>query len=661
MKKLLFLVLFYLSVICLHSQSNRLAFAKPLDAFHLDGELNDWPQDFKRYTIHHPVWRSAETDTQDFEAYFMVGYQLTGNKLCLAIVTQDEHPVQIEGDMELGDLYALFLDEAHHEKGSQTIRYKMSRFDRSMTGERELWDKTASTYLNWDHVAYKINQEKGRIIYEIAIKLRKPIAIGRIIGMGHLVQDVDPEKETVYAWVPSGNKDFNAQPRRLGMVQFVDAKTQFGIVSGKVAWGISNEPTAPEGIRLVEKDNPKNWMYFPVREKGGFEVTLPVGAYYAKPGKTAFFQRETFLKADTTHVKAFTIKAGETSDLGTYQLRAAKAPNFPLRGQALSNFSEQSKSLIDSVIQSYMEYYQIEGVAFAGLKKGEIIYEKQYGVANSFTQEPITDKTLFEVASITKPTFAYAVLRLVDKEIIDLDTPLYTYLPWDEIETMPYAKLLTARLVLSHQTGLPNWGEMRFLHKPGEGYTYSGSAYQYLGRVLEKITGKDIHTILQEEVVQPLILKHFYYQAHPYVRKHKAHGHFNGFPGGIDMPKKPWVAGCLITNARGLSEFVFALKDRKGLTPKTYTEMFRKAVEIPLDEQENNWGFQEYMGLGLFFEKGTDGLVFRHSGNNGDFKSVFRYNDDTEIGYILLANGNTGQFLLDAIEKVLYTPSTKNK
>ena len=89
--------------------------------------------------------------------------------------------------------------------------------------------------------------------------------------------------------------------------------------------------------------------------------------------------------------------------------------------------------------------------------------------------------------------------------------------------------------------------------------------------------------------------------------------------------------------------------------------MFAKAVEIPLEEQENNWGFSEYMGLGLFFEEGTDGLVFRHSGNNGDFKSVFRYNDDAEIGYILLANGNTGQFLLDAIEKVLYTPSTKNE
>ena len=485
--------------------------------------------------------------------------------------------------------------------------------------------------------------------------------MGRVIGMGHLVQDVDPEKETVYAWVSSGNKDFNAQPRRLGMVQFVDAETQFGTVSGKVAWEVPDVPTAPEGIRLVAKNNPKNWMYFPVGEKGGFEVTLPVGAYYAKPGKTAFFQRETFFKADTTHIKTLTIKAEETSDLGMYQLRAVKAPNFPQKGQALSRFSEQSKTLIDSVIQSYMEYYQIEGVTFAGLKKGEVIYEKQYGVTNRFTEEPVADKTLFEVASITKPTFAYAVLRLVDKGLIDLDKPLYQYLLWDEIEEMPYSKLLTARLVLSHQTGLPNWGEMHFLHKPGEGYSYSGSAYQYLGRVLENITGKDIHTILLEEVVEPLNLEHFYYQAHSCVKKHKAHGHFNGFPGGIDMPKKPWVAGCLITNVKGLSEFVFALKNRKGLKPETYTEMFDKAVEIPLDEQENNWGFPEYMGLGLFFEEGTDGLVFRHSGNNGDFKSVFRYNDDAEIGYILLANGNTGQFLLDAIEKVLYTPSTKNE
>ena len=40
----------------------------------------------------------------------------------------------------------------------------------------------------------------------------------------------------------------------------------------------------------------------------------------------------------------------------------------------------------------------------------------------------------------------------------------------------------------------------------------------------------------------------------------------------------------------------------KGLEPKTYAEMFTEAVEIPLEEQENNWGFSEYMGLGLFFE-----------------------------------------------------------
>ena len=241
-----------------------------------------------------------------------------------------------------------------------------------------------------------------------------------------------------------------------------------------------------------------------------------------------------------------------------------------------------------------------------------------------------------------------------------MDKPLYQYLDFDIIAGHPYAKLLTARTVLSHQTGLPNWPrneKVEFKFEPGTAFGYSGSAYQYLGRVLEKLTNKSINQILIEEVTEPLGIENFYFREHPYAYEHKAHGHYNGYPGVIDLPDEPWIAGSLVTNVASLAKFIFALQERKGLKSETYDLMLKPHVDIPLDFRENNWGYDEYMGLGLFIEKAKHGLVLKHSGNNGDFKAVFRLYDKLKMGYIIMTNGNTGHFIINEIEKVLLDPN----
>jgi CubicO group peptidase (beta-lactamase class C family) len=112
------------------------------------------------------------------------------------------------------------------------------------------------------------------------------------------------------------------------------------------------------------------------------------------------------------------------------------------------------------------------------------------------TGEKVNDLTLYEAASITKPVFAFAVQRLAERGVIDLDKPLYLYLPYEDIAYDDRYKLMTARHVLTHRTGFPNWrsmnedGKLNLKFTPGTGYGYSGEGFEYLKMVIEKITGK---------------------------------------------------------------------------------------------------------------------------------------------------------------------------
>ncbi|KGT10301.1 hypothetical protein NV63_00790 [Elizabethkingia anophelis] len=97
-------------------------------------------------------------------------------------------------------------------------------------------------------------------------------------------------------------------------------------------------------------------------------------------------------------------------------------------------------------------------------------------------------KPFFEAASLSKPVFSYFVLKLAHEGKLNLDKPLYQYLPADNISDERYKKI-TARMVLSHTTGLPNWSEITpipLLFNPGEKFSYSGEAFVYLAKVIAK-------------------------------------------------------------------------------------------------------------------------------------------------------------------------------
>ncbi len=113
-------------------------------------------------------------------------------------------------------------------------------------------------------------------------------------------------------------------------------------------------------------------------------------------------------------------------------------------------------SQLDGQIKVIMDSIGMPGLSIAIINKAEIVYHNNFGVSNIESKEPVTNEGIFEAASLSKPLFAYFVMKQIEKGLLDLDKPLYKYLPFPDIEYDDRYKSITARVVLSHTTGLPN-------------------------------------------------------------------------------------------------------------------------------------------------------------------------------------------------------------
>ena len=150
----------------------------------------------------------------------------------------------------------------------------------------------------------------------------------------------------------------------------------------------------------------------------------------------------------------------------------------------------------------------VPGFQVACILDGEIAWTEGLGVRNT-AGDPVTADTVFDLASLTKTLFGTAVLRLVERGVLDLDRPLVDYGSNAAPNMSEQAKRVTARQVLSHQTGLPNWrpfepgSPVSFLRDPGTGFTYSGEGFFWLQQVVEEITGAPLPRLVEREVLEP--------------------------------------------------------------------------------------------------------------------------------------------------------------
>jgi len=168
--------------------------------------------------------------------------------------------------------------------------------------------------------------------------------------------------------------------------------------------------------------------------------------------------------------------------------------------------------VLETEIPQLMEAEHVPGLSMVLIRDNRIAWKGVFGVRVAGEPEKVNDETVFEAASMSKPLFSYRVLKLVEEGRFDLDRPLDSYLPEPYLPDQPTAKRITARMVMLHRTGLPNWreggwrkgGPLPVLHEPDTRFTYSGEGYLYLQTAIAHLTGQSINAWMDESLLEPL-------------------------------------------------------------------------------------------------------------------------------------------------------------
>jgi len=186
--------------------------------------------------------------------------------------------------------------------------------------------------------------------------------------------------------------------------------------------------------------------------------------------------------------------------LGGHSARAQE--RSPRTRSLESRFAEWEQG-----IPRWLRDAHLPGASIAIIDAGKVLWERQFGVKDAATGEPVRRDTVFAACSNTKPVFAYAVVKLCEKGAMDLDTPLTKYTSRRFVEGDPRLDLITARHVLTHTTGFPNWREwgkpLTIQFTPGTERQYSGEGFSYLQSVVQEVTRQPFVEFMRVNVLEP--------------------------------------------------------------------------------------------------------------------------------------------------------------
>ncbi len=320
---------------------------------------------------------------------------------------------------------------------------------------------------------------------------------------------------------------------------------------------------------------------------------------------------------------------------------------------------------IKSGIPQLLNKADVPGLSAALIQNGYIVWTGAFGTSNADTKKPVTLNTVFEAASLSKPVFAYAVLKLVDEGKISLDTPLNKYLGNNyDITGDERINLITARHVLTHTSGFPNWrnednSPKLLIHfQPGEKFSYSGEGIVYLSKVVEKITGMSLEDFMQHYALQPLGMNASSYIWRRRYDSLKAYRHnLLGQVSGRIQPQDAKedtahdqgnAAASLQTTASDYAKFLLALLKGTGLKKSTWQQMLSPQVRVDAQYPQLAWG----LGVGLETEPQDTQLW--HWGDNGDAKAYFTVSLRDQNAIVYFADGANGlSFTKDILQNTV--------
>ena len=309
----------------------------------------------------------------------------------------------------------------------------------------------------------------------------------------------------------------------------------------------------------------------------------------------------------------------------------------------LSEPNSKTMARLEMYMPELMRKNGISGVGVAIVRNNEISLLPNFGIADVQTNTRVDSNTIFEVASLGKPVFAYLAISLSQSGLYDLDVPLVRYLPSLFSNPDPRLSRITARMVLSHSSGLPNLGitsqeELSF--NPGSSYRYSGVGFNKLQQVLEVLTGKPLNQLATEIIFDPFGMTSTSYIWNEKFKSRLAQGYKdNGAQ--IDQKRKPETGNAswsLHSTTADFARFVIRSLRKDDLVAKA---MITPQISV---SDEIAWG------LGWSLQSTKPNRSIWHWGSNPGYRAYVVGYPEESIAVVVLSNSEN---MFNLIEDVV--------
>ena len=291
--------------------------------------------------------------------------------------------------------------------------------------------------------------------------------------------------------------------------------------------------------------------------------------------------------------------------------------------------------------EKWLKQNHLAALGISYIENGKIKEISVYGELQA--GKPAPQNAVFNVASLTKPVTALVTLKLVDAGVFSLDEALAAYWIDPDIAEDPRTFQLTARHVLSHQTGFPNWryknadNKLAFSFDPGTRYQYSGEGFEYLREVLERKFKKSLAELAEELIFSPLEMKdtRFYWDSTMNETRFAQWHNKEGKVYPVYKNSKPNAADDLLTTVEDYSKFLLHIMNGAGLSEKLYTEMTSMQVRL---------GPQKYFGLGVWIDEnvGDGEMAILHGGDDKGVHTMVFILPQTQRALLIFTNSDNG-------------------
>lgn len=351
--------------------------------------------------------------------------------------------------------------------------------------------------------------------------------------------------------------------------------------------------------------------------------------------------------------------------VSSYLLACVYSPSLFAEKAALT--PEKLHQELDSKAPEWLIKHSVPSVGVAYIQAGKLHWSAAYGEQSQ--DVPATEKTLYNIASMSKPISAEVILRLASLGQISLDESMASAWVDPDIKDNPWHKLLTPRINLSHQTGFTNWrrqtdGRLTFQWKPGSQAGYSGEGYEYVAQFAQNKTGHDFTELAEQYIFAPLEM-----DSTSYIKR-------DWFTGRIAEPKGPegefgephimdsWAASDNVyTTPADYAKFMISVMRNENISDHIATQRFdikhndTKVLCSPeLLGQEhcpNRIGFA--LGWSVFSYPGE--TVIMHGGGDWGERTLGFFVPERQTGVIIFTNGANGMKVIRDVASLLYPDS----